>query len=217
MTSKAIAVLIDWILLTRLGDATLMLPLAALLLSGLLVLQAGSLAAQWGWRFLLAVVLTLVSKIAFFGWGVGSAALDFTGFSGHTLLATAILPLLTGWAFAGKYRYQGLLPGLIMAVLVGISRLKLGAHSDSEVVSGWLLGLWVILPLIQPGFAAYPRLKQRGRLIPLGIMALTAGVLYLPPWSLPSFQWEQQFARWVAGREQVYTRLHFQPGQPLLD
>jgi membrane-associated phospholipid phosphatase len=136
-----------WNFLTRLGEAQILLPAMACALgwigwrSGWAVLVRGVA----GWVLLLAVAatLTLISKLAFIGWGWGWAWADFTGVSGHTLVATAILPALASLATStASRRGRGIL--LVLAVLlvamVGVSRVVLGAHSVSEVLAGWLLG-----------------------------------------------------------------------------
>ncbi|MBE7941221.1 MULTISPECIES: phosphatase PAP2 family protein [Ramlibacter] len=133
-----------WHALTRLGEAQLALPLA--LAAAALQARAPesrSQALRWmGWLGA-AVLLTTATKVAFIGWGLGSAALDFTGISGHTMFATAVYPPLAAALAAspsGRARRWATAAGLLLAVLVGLSRYRLGAHSASEVVAGWLTG-----------------------------------------------------------------------------
>jgi hypothetical protein len=91
----------------------------------------------------LTALLTTASKIAFIGWGIGSATLDFTGISGHTMFAAAVYPLLLG-TLTSRLPPWGqkvaVIAGFALALLVGMSRLEVGAHSVSEVVAGLLLG-----------------------------------------------------------------------------
>ena len=133
-----------WHLLTRLGEVQILLPAALL---SMLVLahntDTRSLATNWLGLLSLASLLTLASKIAFIGWGIGSAWLDFTGLSGHTMFAAAVYPLLLG-TLASRLPPWGqkaaVAAGFALALLVGMSRLEVGAHSLSEVVAGLLLG-----------------------------------------------------------------------------
>ncbi len=137
----------DWGLLSFLGDSALMLPGAVLIT---LWLGARRETRPLAWRWMLAIGcgggLVAASKIAFMGWGVGNATLDFTGFSGHTALSTSVWPVLL-WLSASRYprAARRVLVGLgwLLAAAIGVSRLALGAHSLSEVVSGFFLGLAV--------------------------------------------------------------------------
>jgi membrane-associated phospholipid phosphatase len=133
-----------WHLVTRLGESQLVLPVAVLAAVVLLRLPGGGpLARLWMAMLAASVLLTLATKIAFIGWGWGSASLDFTGVSGHAMVATAVYPLLFGtiaaqWPRPGRAMTIG--AGISLALLVGLSRLAVQAHSTSEVVAGLLLG-----------------------------------------------------------------------------
>lgn len=133
-----------WFVLTRLGEAQILLPAAVLVVLMLLRRPEGRpLAAWWVALTSLATLLTTASKVAFMGWGLGSATLDFTGISGHAMFAAAIYPLLFA-ALASHAppagRQIALACGCALAVIVGISRVKVGAHSSSEVVAGLVVG-----------------------------------------------------------------------------
>jgi PAP2 superfamily len=208
--------LLNWFSITRLGEAGLLLPLACALLIGLAFLRAYPLLRQFSLRLLLAIIITLVSKIAFFSLGIGITALNFIGFSGHTLLATAILPVLFGWLFVskeGNFSKLGVLLGIAIALLVGWSRLEVNAHSSSEVITGWLLGYMVIHPFWT---AHIKNTTSLNRLIPI-----TLTLLMLLMWSqpqaalhIPSYKWEQNIAKWLSGNNEIYTRqdLHQKQG-----
>lgn len=133
-----------WHLLTRLGEAEILLPVA-LLTAAALLLREGKRKLALVWLALIAgaAVLTTASKIAFIGWGLGVAAINFTGISGHTMFASAIYPLLLVTLVARGARasfWWALGLGCAMALLIGISRIMVGAHSWSEVLAGWLVG-----------------------------------------------------------------------------
>jgi membrane-associated phospholipid phosphatase len=141
-----------WHQLTRLGEAQLLLP--ALLLATVWLLRrpgGARLALVWLGTTAAAATLTTASKVAFIGFGIGYAPLDFTGISGHAMFAAAVLPplvLLAGAAGAGgaavgdggSRRRHLLLAGYGLAGLVAVSRVMVGAHSWSEVVAGAALG-----------------------------------------------------------------------------
>jgi hypothetical protein len=116
------------------------------------LLTAAALAARMetrklalGWMLLVdvAALVTTASKVAFIGWGLGWAAINFTGVSGHAMFASAIYPILLVSCLSGAtlgQRRVALAIGCAMALMVGISRIEVGAHSLSEVVAGLLLG-----------------------------------------------------------------------------
>ena len=153
-----------WHQLTRLGEAQLLLP--ALLLATVWLARrpgGGRLAVLWLAATATAALLTTATKVAFIGYGVGYAPLDFTGISGHAMFAAAVLPplvLLAGSAGAvagvgtgvgtgamagtgagdAAQRRRLLVAGYLLAGAVAVSRVMVGAHSWSEVVAGAALG-----------------------------------------------------------------------------
>ncbi len=137
-----------WNGLTRLGEAQILLPTALVLA----VWFAGPghsmrLAAAWWSGILVATAVTTASKVAFIGYGWGWPALNFTGVSGHATFAAAIYPLagiaavgaLAG-ARAVPWQRAGLALGITLALLVGVSRVVIGVHSWSEVLTGLAVG-----------------------------------------------------------------------------
>lgn len=135
----------SWIAVTRLGDGQFLLP-AALLAAWWLAwrLRAGATARAWIGLLALAIAVTTASKLAFMGWGVGVASLNFTGFSGHAMFAGAVYPMLARiGAINAPTPLQKLAYalGVALALLIAVSRLEVNAHSVSEVVTGSLLGL----------------------------------------------------------------------------
>jgi membrane-associated phospholipid phosphatase len=165
-----------WLGVTRLGEAQILLPAffaGALWLA--LARPAGARgrlargdalahdhpARRSAWRWVGAIVattaVTTASKVAFLGFGIGIAALDFTGFSGHSMYATAILPVLAA-IIAGR---AGAVFGVLLALLITYSRVNLGAHSTSEAIAGMVLGAaaagWTLADyLAHPGAVRAP-------------------------------------------------------------
>ncbi|RFQ31526.1 phosphatase PAP2 family protein [Pseudomonas sp. ATCC 13867] len=131
-----------WPLITRLGDSALLLPAAAFLFAWLLYRGEAAKAVLWLAVFGLACALVVFSKLAFMGWGIGIPAWNFTGISGHSMMAGCLLPALAAQLCGTRPRAlaaAGLAGGL--AVLVGLSRLAIGVHSPAEVYAGLALGL----------------------------------------------------------------------------
>jgi hypothetical protein len=90
----------SWTVVTRLGEAQILLPALVSVSAWLAWRVAAPRTAAW-WLGLTAVaaLVTTATKLAFIGWGLGSAPLDFTGLSGHAMFAAAVLPLLAFAAF----------------------------------------------------------------------------------------------------------------------
>ena len=109
-------------------------------------LGTGRHASVWLAGLALAAGLTMATKVAFIGWGLGIASLDFTGISGHAMLSAATWPVLLG-VLSSRFRptlqWAAVAAGFGLALLVAYSRVVLGAHSPSEVVAGFLLGALV--------------------------------------------------------------------------
>lgn len=195
-----------WHLLTRLGEAQILLPLvgaAALWLWRSAAL--GRLALRWLLSIGVVALATTLSKLAFMGWGWGSAAWDFTGFSGHAMFAAACLPML-GWV-VGLGRGRGLhllatIAGFALAALVAYSRLVVLAHSPSEAALGFALGALASLVVLR----AAPDLRL---VLPLWLPAGLAACLLLLPVSLPrsrSHELMTQLSLRLSGHERVFTR-----------
>lgn len=194
-----------WIAITHLGAVGIMLPMFLLISAGLW--RAGQKSDLLTWILAMSAggAVVLASKFAFIGWGWGSAALDFTGISGHTMLATSIFPVWMGRLLAGterRFTLPGVLLGLTIGAAVGVSRLVLGAHSPSEVVAGWLVGLAVSL-------AACTLMRERRSVQAasgLGIVVLL--LAFSPTWSgyFPTHKWEIRIALTLSGHARPYVR-----------
>ena len=184
----------------------MLLPVLGVTIYGLWRSRQRAALRVWLPSLALAVALTLVSKLLFFGWGIGSAWLDFTGVSGHALLAASILPVFFGGlllAAEPRVRVAGVVLGGLLAAAVGISRVALAAHSWSEVVAACLLGGAVsvaTLPAMRPG-AAQPTWPARVAPLLVLLALLPGGAAYLP-----THAWEVELSLWLSGNERPYTR-----------
>jgi membrane-associated phospholipid phosphatase len=134
--------------LTRFGEAGIVLPVALALALWLIVATRSTRpASSWLAPLGVAVLVTTASKVAFLGWGVGIAALDFTGFSGHAMFAAAVYPMLAHaltahWHDEERRRDArlALCAAYAFAALIAASRVRVGAHSVSEAAAGFALG-----------------------------------------------------------------------------
>lgn len=194
-----------WELISFFGESAFLLPCAAFLYVWLRWRGAAESARHWLLAFSVTALAVLVSKLAFMGWGIGSEAFDFTGVSGHAMMASSILPVLGYLAVPSRYRRLSLLTaavGLLLALAVGVSRLVLHAHSVSEVVSGLVLGCCVSLPFImRRAMPRSPKVMLVASAALTMLMALpvggVAGVTHL---------WIEDLATFLSGRDHAYQR-----------
>ena len=162
-----------WRGITWLGDSGLLLPMALLIALWLASSRrTWPSAALWIAVFGAASALVLLSKLAFLGWGIGSARMNFTGISGHTMLAASIWPVAL-WLVVSRgphrLRVMVAVAGWLLAAGIGLSRLGIYAHSWSEVTSGYLLGVATSATFLalQRGM---PHPALRGWLVVLSLM-----------------------------------------------
>lgn len=195
-----------WQVVTRLGEAQLLLPAMALASAWLLWRHgAYRLVACWWVATAVAALVTTATKLAFIGWGWGSAALDFTGLSGHAMFAAAILPVLGRVAegrLAPAWHGAGLAGGLLLAAAVAVSRVPVRAHSWSEVLGGAALGLAATAATL--GWAHAPRIRISAWLPLLVAAGLSLGVAQAPP--SRTHGWVTALALQLAGHQQPWTR-----------
>ncbi len=195
-----------WDLIARFGELQILLPAALLVALALLRRpETRALALLWISSLSAALVLTTASKVAFIGWGIGWPELNFTGISGHAMVAAAVYPLLLGsLASRGtpRGRAAAIGVGYAMALLVGISRVALSAHSASEVFAGLCVG----------GAASALALDEarlaRVVINPV-VPAAVALWLALTPGLAPASQTHSAVTRlslMLSGRETPYTR-----------
>jgi len=195
-----------WALITRLGEAQILLP-ALLAVALWLALRSGALhtAARWLALVAAAAAITTVTKVAFFGFGIGIAALDFTGISGHAMFATAALPLIVHAASVGHSvasRRRALAATYALALVIAASRVVIGVHSLSEVIAGYALGA-----LASAAALAWASVSHRA--VPKSLLVgLFAWLLATPAGAPPSptHGWVIWLSLAVSGRSEPYTR-----------
>lgn len=195
-----------WWWISRFGQAEVVLPCLAAAAVWLAATRERHAAAVWlGW-FSVAVLATLATKVAFIGWGMGIDSLDFTGVSGHTLLAGAVWPVLLARLAPPRpgWRIGGALLGYTLALLVAVSRLALAAHSLSEVVAGFILGGMVSAAALVDGL---PASRLRAGWLPLALALWLA----VAPIELPSSRAHGlvvQLALHLSRHAQPHVRAH---------
>jgi membrane-associated phospholipid phosphatase len=193
--------------ITWFGDSGFLLPVSLWITAwlGLPPATRGS-AGRWVVLFGLGCSMILASKLAFLGWGIGIAEIDFTGFSGHTALSASIWPV-AGWLVTSqqghRVRVTAAVLGLVFAAAIGASRLVLHAHSPSEVAAGFVLGAAVSgLFLWWQHRSPHPRLSWM-----LVVLSLaTPALLQRPGSAAPTQDALEVIAMRLAGTDRVYTR-----------
>jgi membrane-associated phospholipid phosphatase len=195
-----------WALITRLGEAQILLP-ALLAVALWLSLRSGALRTVGRWLALLAAAaaITTVTKVGFFGFGIGIAALDFTGISGHAMFATAALPLIVHAASVGHSetsRRRALAATYVLALVIAASRVMIGVHSLSEVIAGYALGA------VASGAALAWATVSHGAVPKSLLVGLFAWLLVTPAGAPPSptHGWVIWLSLAVSGRSEPYTR-----------
>lgn len=193
--------------LTWFGDSGFLLP-AALWIAVWLGLRSSTRPSALLWIVLFGFgsSLILASKLAFLGWGIGSASLDFTGISGHTAISASVWPVAC-WLAVSRWehrvRVSAAVLGWLFAAFVGLTRLALDAHSVSEVVIGFGLGVAVSgVFLWQQHRLPHPRVSWT-----LVLISLASPILFLRPGTpAPTQNALERIAVRLAGIERPFTR-----------
>ena len=149
------------------------------------------------------------SKIAFLGWGIGSAAVNFTGFSGHTALSASVWPVACWLAVsrrAHRVRVAAALFGLaVRRASSALSRLALYAHSKSEVAAGFALGVARQRHSSSGGSTGCRIPRVSWMLVLLSLRDASASFLH-PGTPAPTQGVLEVIAMRLAGTERPYTR-----------
>lgn len=201
----------SWRTLTYFGDSMLLIP-TAVIIALVMPWKNSDRRAVWFWilTFCLAGLIVCLSKIAFMGFGIGSARFNFTGFSGHTAMAATLWPVML-WLISGRYPpfWRGIALGFgyMIPLMVGLSRLMLHTHSHSEVFAGLLLGF-----SLSSAFLLSQRSSQlKGFSIAQLSVALLVPLLLLSQGRIAATQgFLQQLSLHIAGLEKPWTRAELQ-------
>lgn len=194
-----------WEALTAMGDANMTLP-AALVVAVLLVKSDTTrLAWQWGGLFVATLVVVVVTKLAFLGWGAGIAAINFTGISGHSSRAMTVWPVLVfvlAWTAHGVIRRTAIALGFVLAALICMSRVMLTAHSVSEALVGFAIGFASSWFFIRHAAKFEPKPLDR-RLFPVVGFVLVGCTLLDPA---PTKEWMREAAVFLSERNDPFRR-----------
>ncbi|MFT9639856.1 phosphatase PAP2 family protein, partial [Alcaligenes phenolicus] len=169
-----------WTSISRLGDAALTIPLAA-------VCGAWLATSMHGWRITASWLMLLgggmlavgVTKVLYAGCGIEIRAIHFRMISGHTMLAASVWPMAfllalhDGWHVRARI---ALLPGSALAAAIATARVLDHAHTVSEVAVGWIVGMLVMLTLLR--WKAAPLLLPWRRFPAAASMLVVSSIAY---------------------------------------
>ena len=188
------------------ADMSVMGPAGVAIALWLLVSRQWRLVLSWSLWYGGGLALVVLSKLAFMSWGVGSSALDFTGFSGHAMRAGAVFPVLMYVLLQRaepRWRNAGVLIGVAFAVLVAISRVVVQAHSVSEAVSGCVLGLALALGFMWNARGVVNFAVSHALALASLVLMVALSFKAEP---MPTEQWLQKLAMVLSGHERVFSR-----------
>ena len=209
-----------WALITHLGNSVLLLSAALIMALWLAAGRAWRLSSFWLVTLGSAAFLVLTTKIAFLGWGIGIQTLDFTGISGHAMLSMAVIPTLAAlltFRTPAKIASTAIFLSFVVSVAVGLSRLALGAHSLSEVMTGWVVGMLVTLPAIYHLSRVTKPLPSPWPLMLAVFLLLTTTAPRDGQQGPETHGLIVNLALWASGQSEPFTRkmLHEEPGLSL--
>jgi hypothetical protein len=200
-----------WMFITGFGGAAVMVPLALAVAAWLAVGYRWRTAALWLFLLATGAALVTVTKIAFLGWGIGVRALDFTGISGHSMLSTAVFPVMLYVILLPAPRMTrtfGVLVGLGIGTLVGLSRVALSAHSVSETIAGCLLGGAVALAYV----ALHRETPTKALSSSVVAVSLLVVIASLYDFHLPTQRWVTGIALDLSGHDKPFIRARWKKG-----
>jgi hypothetical protein len=193
-----------WSVLSFLGGANVTFALAAALTICLVLSGNQRVARDWIILFGVTMMIVSATKLAFIGWGIGIASLDFTGMSGHAARAAAVYPALSYMLLKdSKPALQSAAVGaaFVLSIGVAVARIAWKAHSLSEVAIGYVLGAIAAI--------AYFQVDRRGKWLSWRyrfacVGSATAIAICLP--TAPTQDWIVKAGLAMSGREQPYIR-----------
>jgi membrane-associated phospholipid phosphatase len=196
---------LNWNVITNVGDAAIVVPIAAIF-GALLWLgkdQRGALV--WLSLFGISSFSVVATQAAYAGWGVGIRQFDFTGISGHAMGAASVLPLM-GYFIGSRFSHSaGVVAaafGGLLAMLVALSRVVLGDHSWSEVTSGYAIGAGISVATIA-FLRTPPRIFAASIVLAIALLAV---VLAAQGTRAPSHRLTVRLALYLSGHTAPFER-----------
>jgi len=162
----------QWKLIIDIGHTAVMLPVAAAIAAWLIAGGAWKRALCWCLLFAAGLSLVSLSKIAFLGWDAGIPLLGFKALSGHTLCATAVIPVLFFVTMQDRQissRARGVFFGFCVCVGLGVLLVHFKFHTASEVIASFTLGVLISLGYMRIA-TALPAPRMHRWTVPLSLL-----------------------------------------------
>jgi len=140
--------------LTALGGVVPSMVILGLSLGALAVRRAWWPAAWLVAALILAIGISVATKVAFYAWDIRFGLAVFRGASGHALRATAMYPSFAWIVFAGSSRRRSavaLAAGILVALAVTLSTIEPAMHTSVEAFAGALIGAGVPMAIGRAG------------------------------------------------------------------
>lgn len=194
-----------WHGLSVLGSLAVTGPIGVTIAVWLLAGKSWRLTLSWCLLFSAGMALVVITKVAFLGFGIGVEAVEFAGFSGHAMRSGAVFPVAFYLAFRSRgaaAREWALAAGVLLSILISISRVAVRDHTVSEAVSGCLLGFAVAAAFI------WQVRDERHFALSRILVALCMPVLLIAPRvePIPAEAWIVKLSLYLSGREHPYSR-----------
>ncbi|WP_240648008.1 phosphatase PAP2 family protein [Pararobbsia silviterrae] len=197
-----------WFTLTGFGGVAVTIPVALAIAAWLAAGMRLRAAVEWLAALALAGALTIATKIAFLGWGVGIRRIDFTGISGHAVLSTLVFPVMFSVVLINApivVRRASFLVGLGFGLAIGASRVVVRAHSISEIVAGCALGALFACVFVSR-LEARPAPSEPTPHPILVSLSLVALIGALHGVHVPTQRWVTSIALDLSGHERPFIR-----------
>ncbi|WP_229260515.1 phosphatase PAP2 family protein [Duganella alba] len=202
-----------WHWLSLIGSMAVTGPIGGAIAVWLLAGKSWRLAAAWVVLYGAGMALVVVTKMAFMGWGIGVQSVDFAGFSGHAMRAAAVYPVVgflitrssPPWA-----QILGSTAGVLLAVLISLSRIYTHSHSPSEAWTGCLLGLAVAGAFIW--YASGEHHLALSRILAVLCVPVFLMAPHVKP--VPAELWIAKAALYLSGHDHLYTRAMWHAPRP---
>jgi membrane-associated phospholipid phosphatase len=191
-----------WMALSALGGMGVTGPLGIAVAVWLLAGRTWRLSLSWCMLFGIGLLLVAVTKVAYYGWGIGIPEWKFAGLSGHAMRSCAVYPVVFYLMFLKARpvaRHAALAAGVLFAALISLSRVPVLAHSVSEVVLGGAVGFAVAAAFIVTARSEQPAVV--GRILVALCLPLVLVMPFTTP--VPAEQWVRQVAGYLSGNDPV--------------